>query len=73
MLQVLTRSGPLKSERQVHVTSGPRRTEAEHPQPRFGHAGCTQTWQDDVAAIALFSVFKMLSYMKEHPLVLNSV
>ena len=51
---------------------GPRRTEAEHPQPRFGHAGRTQTWQDDVAAIALFSVFKMLSYMKEHPLVLNS-
>ena len=39
---------------------GPRRTEAEHPQPRLGHAGFTQTWQDDVAAIALFSVFKML-------------
>ena len=43
----------------IHL-GGPSRTEAEHHRPRFGHARFTQTWQDYVTVIALFSVFKML-------------
>ena len=34
----------LESGRQVHFTCGPSRTEAEHPQPRFGHLSFAKTF-----------------------------
>ena len=34
---------PPSPVRQVHLTCGPSRTEAEHPQPRFGQVDFTKS------------------------------